>query len=198
MLIRIVFALSLVVAAAAGAAHAQSDNRASAIFAGGCFWCMEPPYDETEGVMATISGYSGGDELDPTYEQVSAGTTGHIEVVKIEYDPSKVGYDKLLEIFWRNIDPLDASGQFCDKGPHYRSAIFYGNEEEKKLAEESKKKIEEKLGKPVVTEILPEKTFYAAEDYHQDYYQKNPIRYKLYRYGCGRDARLEEVWGSVK
>jgi peptide-methionine (S)-S-oxide reductase len=197
MLIRIVFALSLA-AAAAGGAYAQSDNRESAILAGGCFWCMEPPYDETEGVLATISGYSGGDELDPTYEQVSAGTTGHIEVVKIEYDPSKVGYEKLLDIFWRNIDPLDASGQFCDKGPQYRSAIFYGNEEEKKLAEESKKKIEEKLGKPVVTEILPEKAFYDAEDYHQNYYQENPIRYKLYRYGCGRDARLEEVWGSVK
>jgi peptide-methionine (S)-S-oxide reductase len=197
MLIRIVFSLSLA-AAAAGGAYAQSDNRESAILAGGCFWCMEPPYDETEGVLATISGYSGGDELEPTYEQVSAGTTGHIEVVKIEYDPSKVGYEKLLEIFWRNIDPLDPAGQFCDKGPQYRSAIFYGNEEEKKLAEESKKKIEEKLGKPVVTEILPEKAFYDAEDYHQNYYQENPIRYKLYRYGCGRDARLEEVWGSVK
>lgn len=198
MLIRIVFALSLAATVAAGSAHAQSDNRESAILAGGCFWCMEPPYDETEGVLATISGYSGGDELNPTYEQVSSGTTGHIEVVKIEYDPSKVGYEKLLDIFWRNIDPLDPAGQFCDKGSQYRSAIFYGNEEEKRLAEESKKKIEEKLGKPVVTEILPEKTFYAAEDYHQNYYQENPIRYKLYRYGCGRDARLEEVWGSVK
>jgi peptide-methionine (S)-S-oxide reductase len=197
MLIRILFALSLATAIAGGA-HAQSQNSESAIFAGGCFWCMEPPYDETEGVQATTSGYSGGEQQNPTYEQVSSGTTQHIEVVKIEYDPSKVGYEKLLDIFWRNIDPLDPAGQFCDKGSQYRSAIFYGNEEEKKLAEESKKKIEEKLGKPVVTEILPEKAFYNAEDYHQDYYKKNPIRYKLYRYGCGRDARLEEVWGSVK
>lgn len=153
----------------AGASSAQSQQTASAILAGGCFWCMEPPYDKTEGVISTTSGYSGGEQKDPTYEQVSSGRTGHFEVVKVEYDPSKVSYQQLLDIFWPNVDPFDAKGQFCDKGPQYRSAIFYGNEEEKTLAEASKKAAAEKLGKQVETLILPATTFYAAEDYHQNY-----------------------------
>jgi peptide-methionine (S)-S-oxide reductase len=176
--------------------QAQTENTASAIFAGGCFWCMEHPYDETDGVLATTAGYSGGTAEDATYKKVSSGVTSHFEAVKIDYDPSKVGYEKLLYIFWRNIDPFDAKGQFCDKGNQYRSAIFYRNEDEKALAEKSKADLEERFGKPIATEILPAKEFFAAEDYHQDYYMKNPFRYKFYRYGCGRDARLEAVWGD--
>jgi peptide-methionine (S)-S-oxide reductase len=195
MSVRIALALSILLGMT-GLANAQSQEKASAILAGGCFWCMEPPYDKTDGVLATISGYSGGETQNPTYEQVSSAQTGHYEVVKIEYDPSKVSYEKLLEIFWPNIDPFDAKGQFCDKGPQYRAAVFYGNEEEKRIAEASKKQVAEKLGKPVETEILPVAEFYPAEEYHQDYYTKNPVRYKLYRYGCGRDARLEAVWGK--
>ncbi|NJM34080.1 MAG: peptide-methionine (S)-S-oxide reductase MsrA [Rhodomicrobium sp.] len=190
---RILAALAIIAALTAGAASAQT---ATAIFAGGCFWCMEPPFDKTDGVISTTSGYAGGEKTDPTYEEVSAGGTGHIETVKIEYDPAKVSYEKLLDIYWRNVDPFDASGQFCDKGQHYRSAIFYGNETEKALAEASKKRVAEKFGKAVETLILPASKFYPAEDYHQDYYQKNPLHYKFYRYGCGRDARLEAVWGK--
>ena len=194
-MIRFALAFALLISAPA-LAFAQSEKTASAIFAGGCFWCMEPPYDKTDGVLSTISGYSGGEAKTADYKQVSSGNTKHFEVVKIEYDPSKVNYQQLLDIFWRNVDPFDGRGQFCDKGTQYLSAIFYGNEEEKALAEASKKKLIEKFGKQVETQILPEAEFYAAEDYHQDYYKKNPIRYKLYRYGCGRDARLESVWGS--
>jgi peptide-methionine (S)-S-oxide reductase len=187
-------ALVLIGLCASGGAQAQ--QRATAIFAGGCFWCMEPPFDKTEGVLSTVSGYTGGQEETPTYEEVSAGGTGHYEAVKIEYDPAKVSYEKLLDVFWPNIDPFDASGQFCDKGQQYRAAIFYATEGEKSLAEESKKRIEQKLGKTIATEVLPASAFYPAEDYHQDYYVKNPIRYRLYRYGCGRDARLKAVWGD--
>jgi peptide-methionine (S)-S-oxide reductase len=168
---------------------------ATAVFAGGCFWCMEPPFDKLPGVMATTSGYTGGSKVDPTYEQVSAGDTGHVEAVQITYDPKLVSYEKLLEVFWHNVDPLDKGGQFCDRGSTYTSAIFYANDEQKKIAEQSKAAIENKLGKPVVTTIRPAATFYAAEDYHQDYYQKNPLRYKYYRYSCGRDQRLEQLWG---
>jgi peptide-methionine (S)-S-oxide reductase len=178
------------------AAHAQAEDRASAVFAGGCFWCMESPYDKTDGVLSTTSGYIGGASESANYKQVSAGGTGHYEAVKIEYDPSKVSYEKLLSIFWRNIDPFDDRGQFCDKGDQYKAAIFYGSEEEKALAEQSKQAAAEKLGREIVTEILPAQEFYAAEDYHQDYYQKNPLQYKFYRYACGRDGRLEEVWGK--
>ncbi|MDH3407631.1 MAG: peptide-methionine (S)-S-oxide reductase MsrA, partial [Gammaproteobacteria bacterium] len=169
---------------------------ATAVFAGGCFWCMEPPYDKLPGVAATTSGYSGGQLVNPTYEQVSAGGTGHIEVIQVTYDPKQVSYEKLLEVFWRNVDPLDKGGQFCDRGSTYTTAIFYQNEEQKKLAEQSKIEIEKKLGKSVVTAIRPAATFYAAEDYHQDYYNKNPLRYKYYRYSCGRDQRLEQLWGK--
>lgn len=194
-MIRFAFSFILLIGLA-GPGNAQTPQTASAVFAGGCFWCMEHPYDELDGVISTTSGYSGGDEKTATYEQISSGTTGHYEVVKIEYDPSKVSYQTLLDIFWRNIDPFDAKGQFCDKGPQYRAAIFYGSEKEKELAEASKQKVSEKLGKPVETEILPAPAFYPAEDYHQNYYQTNPIRYKLYRYGCGRDKRLDMVWGK--
>ncbi|UHQ57087.1 peptide-methionine (S)-S-oxide reductase MsrA [Microbulbifer sp. YPW16] len=158
---------------------------------------MEPPYDKLEGVLETTSGYSGGEVENPTYDQVSSGGTGHAEVVQVKYDASKVSYPQLLQVFWRNVDPFDAGGQFCDRGSQYRSAIFYANEREKRQAEESKKVLEEKLGKKIVTEIVPAATFYPAEQYHQNYYQRNPVRYKFYRYRCGRDQRLEEVWGGT-
>ncbi|MGL6160083.1 peptide-methionine (S)-S-oxide reductase MsrA [Microbulbifer sp.] len=172
------------------------DNIRTAIFAGGCFWCMEPPYDKLEGVLETTSGYSGGHVKNPSYDQVSAGNTGHAEVVRVKYDADKIGYKELLQVFWRNVDPLDAGGQFCDRGSQYRSAIFYGNEKEKKLAEASKEKVAEKLDGKIATEIVAASEFYPAEKYHQDYYQRNPIRYKYYRFRCGRDQRLEEVWGE--
>jgi peptide-methionine (S)-S-oxide reductase len=171
---------------------------ATATFAGGCFWCMEPPYDEIDGVVSTISGYIGGSKKNPTYEQVTTGTTGHAEAVQIAYDPSKVTYEKLLEVFWRNIDPLTPNAQFCDHGSQYRSAIFYHDETQKKLAEQSKQAVQRRFKQSVVTEIVRATEFYPAEDYHQDYYKKNSIRYKVYRYGCGRDQRLEELWGPAK
>jgi peptide-methionine (S)-S-oxide reductase len=167
-----------------------------ATFAGGCFWCMEPPYDELEGVISTISGYTGGTKKNPTYEQVSAGTTGHAEAVQITYDPTKISYEKLLDVFWRNIDPLTANAQFCDSGSQYRSAIFYHDETQKNLAEASKKRLQSRFKQPIVTEIVRATEFYSAEDYHQDYYKKNPVRYKIYRYGCGRDQRLQKLWGT--
>lgn len=184
-------------AVCAPAAFAQS-NIERAIFAGGCFWCMEPPFDKLEGVLSTTSGYTGGDVPDPTYEQVSSGTTGHYEAVRIEYDTAKISYEQLLEVFWRNIDPLDSGGQFCDRGGQYRAAIFYANPAQQRLARESKSRIEKEagLGGPIVTEILPASAFFAAEDYHQNYYEKNPLRYRFYRFTCGRDDRLEDVWGA--
>ncbi|BBM02116.1 peptide-methionine (S)-S-oxide reductase MsrA [Microbulbifer sp. GL-2] len=191
-----VFTLFILLAATLGYAQ-DSPNIRTAIFAGGCFWCMEPPYDKVNGVLETTSGYSGGHVKNPTYDQVSAGGTGHAEVVQVKYDANKVSYSELLNIFWHNVDPFDAGGQFCDRGDQYRAEIFYGSEEEKKLAEESKKKVEAELGKKVVTQINPAAKFYPAEAYHQDYYQRNPLRYKYYRYRCGRDQRLEEVWGKT-
>ncbi len=187
--------LGVALAATAAEPVAKAQATATAVFAGGCFWCMEPPFDKLPGVVATTSGYTGGQKTNPTYREVSAGGTGHIEAVQVVYDPQKIGYEKLLEVFWRNVDPLDKSGQFCDRGSTYTTAIFYQNEEQKKFAEQSKAAIEKKLGKPVVTAIRPAATFYAAEDYHQDYYKKNPLRYKYYRYSCGRDQRLEQLWG---
>jgi peptide-methionine (S)-S-oxide reductase len=171
-----------------------------AIFAGGCFWCMEGPFDKLEGVLSTISGYTGGHTENPSYEETSSGTTGHYEAVEVVYDPAKVSYQQLLNVYWKNVDPFDAHGQFCDKGPQYRAAIFVMNEEEKVLANKSKAALQERLnGKAtVVTEILPAQKFYAAEDYHQNYYINNPIRYKYYRYACGRDKRLEQVQESIK
>ena len=171
-------------------------GQARATFAGGCFWCMEPPYDELDGVVSTTSGYAGGRKKNPTYKQVSAGGTGHAEVVQVVYDPKKVSYEKLLQVFWRNVDPLVKDRQFCDWGDQYRTAIFYGNEAERRLAEASRQAVEKKLGKTVYTQIVPLQEFYPAEEYHQDYYQKNPIRYKFYRGNCGRDRRLEELWGA--
>lgn len=186
--------------ASAADAPPASAARATATFAGGCFWCMEPPFDRLEGVISTTSGYTGGQKPNPTYEEVSAGRTGHFEAVQVVYDPARIDYAALLQVFWRNIDPLDPSGQFCDKGGQYRSAIFYHDDEQRRLAEESKRMVEKSIRSegPVVTEILPAATFYPAEEYHQDYYRKNPLRYKFYRFSCGRDARLEQLWGDGK
>jgi peptide-methionine (S)-S-oxide reductase len=179
-------------------AKKEEPKLATATFAGGCFWCMEPPYDKVQGVISTTSGYMGGTKLNPTYEEVSTGTTGHAEAVQVVYDPGKVSYAQLLHIFWRNVDPLTPNAQFCDHGPQYRSAIFFHDAEQKRLAEESKRQLESsgRFKAAIVTEIVPAATFYAAEDYHQDYYQKNPVRYQYYRFGCGRDARLKQLWGD--
>ena len=174
-----------------------SPKSAVAVFAGGCFWCMQADFDKVNGVEKTVAGYTGGDIVDPTYEQVSQGGTGHYEAVQVFYHPAQVSYQRLLNVFWRNIDPTNGKGQFCDTGDQYRAVIFYADEEQKKLALESKQDlIKSKRFKQIVTEILPEKTFYAAEKYHQKYYQKNPVRYHFYRYQCGRDQRLQELWGQ--
>ncbi|MDZ7671050.1 MAG: peptide-methionine (S)-S-oxide reductase MsrA [Gammaproteobacteria bacterium] len=180
------------------AAPDDDGNLATAIFAGGCFWCMEPPYDDIDGVHETISGYIGGHVENPTYQQVTSGNTGHAEVVKVTYDPSKVSYARLLEVFWRNIDPLTRDRQFCDRGTQYRSAIFYLNEDQRALAEATRQALEDagRFKEPIVTEIVAADTFYPAEEYHQDYYLKNPLRYKFYRYNCGRDQRLKKLWGD--
>ena len=172
---------------------AMAEER-KALFAGGCFWCMQPPFDKTEGIIKTSVGYTAGKKDSPTYKEVSAGVTGHTEAIEVTYDDSKVSYEELLDIFWKNIDPFDAAGQFCDKGSQYRSGIYYRSEEEKALAEKSKEAIEKKFSKKVATEIQAASTYFLGEDYHQDYYKKNPIRYKYYRFGCGRDKRLSEIW----
>ncbi|UXZ53293.1 peptide-methionine (S)-S-oxide reductase MsrA [Halomonas sp. 7T] len=176
--------------------YAQDQPNATVTFAGGCFWCMEPPYDKQPGVSATISGYMGGELENPTYEQVSRGGTGHIEVVQIEYDDSQISYEQLLEVFWRNIDPFAVNRQFCDVGDHYRSAIFYSDDEQRQLAEASKAEMEARFDQEITTDILPASEFWEAEEYHQNYYEKNPLRYRFYRLSCGRDDRLEEVWGA--
>ncbi len=169
-----------------------------ATFAGGCFWCMTPPFEKLDGVKEVISGYTGGHTVNPTYEDVTSETTGHLESIEVIYDPAKISYEKLLDVFWRQINPTDAGGQFVDRGPSYKTAIFYHNEEQKQLADESKKKLAEsgRFDKPIVTEIRPAGPFYAAEEYHQDYWKKNPIRYKFYRYNSGRDQYLEKIWGK--
>jgi peptide-methionine (S)-S-oxide reductase len=183
---------------APGAQEATQPGQASAIFAGGCFWCMEPPYDKLDGVISTTSGYSGGSVPNPTYEQVSAGGTGHAEVVRVVYDPSKLDYQQLLDVFWVNVDPTQVDGQFCDHGDQYRTAIFYADAEQQEVATHSLAELEK--SKPfegdIVTEIAPATVFYPAEDYHQDYYQKNPLRYKYYYWACGRGQRLTELWGD--
>jgi peptide-methionine (S)-S-oxide reductase len=175
----------------------EAASLAKAYFAGGCFWCMEEAFEKVEGVTAVVSGYMGGTAANPSYEEVSAGRTGHAESVEVTYDPSRVTYQKLLEAFWRNVDPLTPNAQFCDHGEQYRSVVFYGTDEEKKLAEESKEAIErsKRFNRPIVTQITGASTFYPAEEYHQDFYKKNPIRYKFYKYNCGRAQRLEELWG---
>ena len=181
------------------AAAIDDDALAKAVFAGGCFWCMEPPFDELDGVLSTTSGYTGGPEKDPTYTDVSYGRTGHTEAVEILYDPSRISYSQLLEVFWRNIDPLTRDAQFCDRGSQYRTGIFYRNEDQRRLAEESKREIEDSgiLKGPIVTEITGVATFYAAEEYHQNFYKKNPAHYKRYRTGCRRDQTLESIWGPA-
>jgi peptide-methionine (S)-S-oxide reductase len=182
---------------AAFGARATEPSLAKATFAGGCFWCMEPPFDKLDGVVSTTSGYTGGMKPHPTYEEVSAGGTGHAESVEVLYDPAKVSYEKLLETFWHNVDPLTKDAQFCDHGNQYRTAIFVHDAEQKRLAEASKAALESsgRFKQPIVTQIVDAGPFWPAEDYHQDYYLKNPIRYKFYRYNCGRDRRLEELWG---
>jgi peptide-methionine (S)-S-oxide reductase len=169
-----------------------------ATFAGGCFWCMQPPFDKLKGVISTVVGYTGGSTPNPTYEEVSAGGTGHAESIQVTFDPDVISYDKLLDVFWHNIDPTAKDRQFCDSGHQYRTAIFYHGEAQREAAERSKTEIEKtaKLPGPIATEIVPASTFYPAEKYHQEYYKKNPIRYKYYRWSCGRDQRLKELWGA--
>lgn len=181
-------------------AQAATAAPARATFAGGCFWCMEPPFDELDGVLSTTAGYIGGHKKNPTYAEVSGGGTGHAEAVEVLYDPKKISYGKLLEVFWRNIDPTTPNRQFCDVGSQYRTAIFYHDEEQRRLAQQSKEELQnsKRLKESIVTEIVPAGAFYPAEAYHQDYYRKNPIRYKFYRYTCGRDQRLQELWGEDK
>jgi peptide-methionine (S)-S-oxide reductase len=177
----------------------QDSGYKKATFAGGCFWCMEPPFDKLEGVISTTSGYAGGHVENPTYKQVSAGVTGHAEALQIVYDPERISYRELLDVFWRNVDPLDSGGQFCDRGDQYRTAIFYHDEQQRRLAEQSKAALERsgRLTGSIATEIVAlNGNFYPAEDYHQDYYEKNPLRYKYYRAACGRDRRLEQLWGA--
>ncbi len=212
--LRVLILLSVALAGIGMYAHAQTTapnaksapaakalapaKTARAIFAGGCFWCMEGPFDKLDGVISTTSGYTGGTKADPSYKEVSAGYTGHTEAVEIVYDPAKVTYERLLDVFWHNIDPTTKDAQFCDHGSQYRSGIFYVDDAQKAAAEKSKAALDK--SKPfknaLVTEITAATQFYPAEDYHQDYYVKNPVRYKFYRSGCGRDARLKEIWGD--
>lgn len=183
------------------APKAEADRKLEvATFASGCFWCTESDFDKVKGVVETTSGYMGGTTPDPTYEQVSTGTTGHAEVLQLKYDPREVTYEELLDVYWRNVDPLDGGGQFCDRGSQYRPAIFYHTEEQKRLAETSKTTLEEsgRFDQPIAVEITTASTFTPAEDYHQDFYLRNPARYTFYRIGCGRDARLEALWGKSK
>ena len=190
--------LGLVLAGATAAGAQAAPAKAVATFAGGCFWCMEGPFEKLPGVKSVTSGYTGGQKKNPTYDEVSAGSTGHAEAVQILYDPAAVSYEKLLEVFWRNIDPLTANAQFCDHGSQYRSAVYVHDEAQRKAAEESKAQLEAsgRLRGKIVTEIVAASTFYPAEEYHQDYYRKNPVRYHTYRTGCGRDRRLKELWGA--
>ena len=196
--------LSLVAAGMVGAQQPAFDiesidpNHEIAVFAGGCFWCMEPPYDRLDGVIATISGYTGGYTESPTYHEVTFGDTGHYEAVLVVFDPRRVTYDELVTTFWFNIDPTDDRGQFCDRGSSYRTAVFYRTPRQQAAATRSRDDLEasKRLRRRVVTEILPAATFWIAEDYHQNYYVNNPLRYRTYRSGCGRDARLRQLWGS--
>ncbi|MFQ3786808.1 peptide-methionine (S)-S-oxide reductase MsrA [Halomonas sp. A29] len=173
-----------------------SEETASAIFGGGCFWCVEEAFDKVEGVVSTTSGFSGGHVENPSYQQVVDGNTGHAEVVKVEYDPDTVDYATLLHVFWRNIDPFAIDRQFCDAGEAYRSVIYYGNDEEQALAEATRDELVERFDREIATEISPFEAFYPAEEYHQDYYRKNPVRYNYYKSACGRERRLEAVWGD--
>ncbi|XXF79934.1 peptide-methionine (S)-S-oxide reductase MsrA [Myxococcaceae bacterium GXIMD 01537] len=189
--------LSVGVLGGAAARDAQGPTLATATFAGGCFWSMEKAFDEVPGVVSTTSGYTGGTVADPTYEDVSTGRTGHVEAVKVRFDPSRISYAQLLDAYWHNVDPLTADGQFCDKGTEYRSVIFVEGPEQQRLARESKRRLETsgRFTQPLVTEIRPAAAFYPAEEYHQDYAHKNPAAYQRYRTGCRRDARLAQLWG---
>lgn len=172
------------------------EGQAVATFAGGCFWCMEPPFDHLEGVLATTSGYAGGEMERPSYKQVSSGETRHLEAVQVLYDPERVSYETLLDVFWRNVDPFDAGGQFCDRGYQYTTAIFTHGDQQREAAEASKQEVAERFDKPIATEVRPAGEFYPAEEYHQDFYEKEPLRYKTYRSGCGRDRTLQDIWGD--
>ncbi len=185
-------------AAQKGPSPAGGGNYEKATFAGGCFWCMESPYEKLKGVVSVTVGYTGGHTENPTYEEVSSGMTGHAESVEIVYDPAQISYTALLDVFWHNVDPTTKDREFVDVGNQYRTVIFYHSEEQKRLAEESKQKLDAsgKFGKPIVTEIVPAGKFYPAEDYHQDYYKKNPARYKFYRFNSGRDQYLDRIWGK--
>jgi peptide-methionine (S)-S-oxide reductase len=194
-MMKLMMSVATLLLAVAGVASAQTTEKAT--FAGGCFWCMEEALDKASGVRLTLSGYIGGKTKNPTYEEVSAGGTGHTEAVQATYDPAKVSYAQLLDLFWKNIDPTAGDRQFCDVGDQYRPAIFYHNTEQKRLAEASKKKLEESgRFRKIEVEIAPASEFYIAEEYHQDYYLKNPLRYKYYKWSCGRAQRLEKLWGS--
>jgi peptide-methionine (S)-S-oxide reductase len=202
-MLRAVLTLLAVAAVTAGVAIPRAGaqpapQRETAIFAGGCFWCEEAVFDAVPGVLSVTSGYTGGSKDNPTYEQVETGATGHIESVEVAFDPDKVSYERLLDLFWRNVDPLTPDAQFCDHGSQYRSAIFYSSETQKRLADASKAVLEasHRFNRPIVTEIAPAAKFWPAEEYHQHYHVKNPLRYRYYRFGCGRDRRLEELWGA--
>ena len=201
LLLALVFALAtmgLARAAEMAKLPQPGPGEALATFAGGCFWCVESDFDHVPGVISTTSGYTGGKSANPTYHEVSAGGTGHAESVEVIYDPKKVTYAQLLDYFWRHVDPTVKDQQFCDHGSQYRTAIYVHNAEERKLAEESKKKIEAQLKKPIYTEIADAGKFYPAEEYHQDFYVKNATKYKFYRWNCGRDQRIEQIWGAHK
>jgi peptide-methionine (S)-S-oxide reductase len=198
LMISLLFAVNVLNTSAANPQTAGKKLE-KAVFAGGCFWCEETAFEGKPGVISVVSGYAGGHTVNPTYDEVSAGGTGHAESVEVTFDPTKTSYSALLKIFWLNVDPTDAGGQFCDRGNQYRSEIFYMNETQKRLAEQSKTEIEKtkKFSQPIVTKISPLKVFYPAEEYHQDFYKKDPLRYNSYRIGCRRDQRLKELWGTV-
>lgn len=197
-LLAILALVVIMMSATISVSRAADGGLETAIFAGGCFWCVESDFDKVPGVVETISGYTGGTSADPTYKTVSHGGTGHIEALKVTFDPNKVSYDRLLNVFWRSVDPTDAGGQFCDRGDSYVTAVFAANDMQRRLAEATKKAIEDAktLDKPIVTTIRKASRFYPAETYHQNYYKKNPVRYKFYRYSCGRDARVKALWGA--
>ncbi|UJR78246.1 peptide-methionine (S)-S-oxide reductase MsrA [Sandaracinus amylolyticus] len=179
------------------AAPPPGEGQAVAIFAGGCFWCMERPFEDLPGVISVLSGYTGGELEGPSYDEVSAGRTGHAEAVRVLYDPSRITYEQLLEVFWHNVDPTQADAQFCDHGTQYRSGIFPIDAEQRRLAEASKARVEQTIPGRIVTEITDAGPFWIAEDYHQDFYRTHPVRYTEYRLGCGRDARLQQIWGDL-
>lgn len=198
-LVRLLVVVWTMGAIASPALADDTPQLAHATFAGGCFWCMEKPFDEVPGVIDTTSGYTGGTVENPSYSQVSSGGTGHVEAVQVTYDPTQVSYETLLDIFWHNVDPVDNKGQFCDKGSQYLAKVFVEDESQQQLAEASKEALQatKQFKQSITTAIEPAATFYPAEDYHQDYYLTHPVRYKVYRFGCGRDQRLAQVWGDA-